>query len=158
MEKEWQEVLDKFHYGIYLITVSCAEGYNGMIASWVTQCSHEPPLVAAAIRKNRLAHEQILASGRFGINVLPKKCVGLIRQFKIADWRKKFEPFRYQLSPNGLPVLDDCAGYLDFSLERPIDIGDHTLFIGRVRAGAMKSVGETAILSTVDYGGVYRGL
>lgn len=158
MEKEWQDVLDRFHYGIYLVTVSCAEGYNGMIASWVTQCSHEPPRVALAVRKNRLVHEQILQSGIFCINVLPKESAGMIKQFKIADWRKKFEPVRYTLSPNGVPVLDDCVGYLDFSLDRSIDAGDHTLFIGRITAGAVKKAGESAILSTVDYGGVYRGL
>ena len=50
MEKSMQDVLDKFHYGIYLVTISARDGYNGMIASWVTQCSHEPPLVAVAIR------------------------------------------------------------------------------------------------------------
>ena len=158
MEKDWQDVLDKFRYGIYLITVSCAEGYNGMIASWVTQCSHEPPLVAMAIRKNRLAHEQILQSGIFCINVLSKKSVGMIQQFKIADWGRKFDPVKYTLSSSGLPVLDDCVGYLDFSLERSIDTGDHTLFIGRIKAGAVRKAGETEILSTVDYGGVYRGL
>jgi len=157
MEKEWQDVLDKFHYGIYLITVSSAEGYNGMIASWVTQCSHEPPLVAMAIRKSRLAHQQILESGTFCINVLPKESVDMIRQFKIPDWKKKFDSLNYKLSSNGLPVLDDCIGYLDFSLESTIDAGDHALFIGRIKAGATMKAAEAAALSTANYRGVYRG-
>ena len=157
MEKEWQDVLDKFHYGIYLITTSSAEGYNGMIASWVTQCSHEPPLVAMAIRKNRLAHQQILESGTFCINVLPKEAVDLIRQFKIADWKKRFDGVNYKLSSNGLPVLDGCIAYLDFSLESSIDTGDHTLFIGRIKAGAIVKAAEAVALSTANYRGVYRG-
>lgn len=157
MEKEWQDVLDKFHYGVYLITVASAEGYNGMIASWVTQCSHEPPLVAVAIRKNRLAHQQILKSGAFCINVLPKESVDLIRQFKIADWKKKFDSINHKLSSSGLPVLDDCVGYLDFSLESTIDTGDHTLFIGRIKAGSIIKAAETITLSTAIYRGIYRG-
>jgi len=156
MEKAWQDVLDKFHYGIYLITVSSAEGYNGMIASWVTQCSHEPPRVAMAIRKSRLAHQQILESGTFCINVLPKESVDLIRQFKITDWKKKFDAINYKLSSNGLPVLDDCIGHLDFSLESSIDAGDHTLFIGRIKAAIMKAA-EAITLSTANYRGIYRG-
>jgi len=157
MEKAWQDVLDKFHYGIYLITVSSAEGYNGMIASWVTQCSHEPPLVAMAIRKNRLAHQQILESGSFCINVLPKESVDLIRQFKIADWKKRFDGVKFKLSSNDLPVLDDCIGHLDFSLDSTIDAGDHTLFIGRIKAGAIVKAAEAIALSTANYRGVYRG-
>lgn len=157
MEKAWQDVLDKFHYGIYLITVSAAGGYNGMIASWVTQCSHEPPLVAMAIRKNRLAHQQILESGSFCINVLPKEAVDMIRQFKSPDWKKKFDAINFKISSSGLPVLDDCVGYLDFSLESSIDTGDHTLFIGRIKAGAIMKTVEAVTLSTANYRGIYRG-
>jgi flavin reductase (DIM6/NTAB) family NADH-FMN oxidoreductase RutF len=110
-----------------------------------------------AIRKNRLAHQQILESEAFCINVLPKESVDLIRQFKIADWKTKFDSLNYKLSSNGLPVLDDCIGYLDFSLESSIDAGDHTLFIGRIKAGATMKAAEAAALSTANYRGVYRG-
>jgi len=157
MEKEWQDVFDRFTYGIYLITVSTDEGPNGMIASWVTQCSHEPPRMALAIRKNRLSHGQIIASQKFCINVLPRESAGLMKNFKISDWTKKFSSCHYTLSPNDLPVLEDCIGYLDCSLERTIDTGDHTLFIGNVIAGGMKNAGKTETLSTIDYDGIYRG-
>lgn len=157
MKKEWQDVLDRFLYGIYLITVSSSAGINGMIASWVTQCSHEPPLVALAIRKNRLSHELIRQSETFCINVLPKESIAIIKHFKIPDWKKKFEAITYFPSQNGLPVLDDCIGYLDCSLEKAIDAGDHTLFIGRISAGALVRGEISATLSTMDYNGVYRG-
>jgi len=157
MEEAWQDVLDRFHYGIYLITISAAEGFNGMIASWVTQCSHEPPLLVLAIRKNRLSHGQILHSRKFCLNVLPQESAAMIKQFKIADWTKKFSTCRYQLSANGLPVLDDCIGYLDCALENTIDTGDHTVFIGKIIAGEIKSTAKTITLSTSDYDGVYRG-
>lgn len=157
MEKTWQDVLDRFLYGIYLVTISTAEGYNGMIASWVTQCSHEPPLVALAIRKKRISHEQILHSKKFCINVLPRESADMIKQFKISDWTKKFSMCGYQLSANGLPVLDYCIGYLECSLESTFDTGDHTFFIGKIIAGEMKNPAQTSTLSTSDYDGVYRG-
>lgn len=157
MEKAWQDVLDRFPYGIYLLTVSSAEGDNGMIVSWVTQCSHEPPLLALAIRKSRLAHGQILQGGRFCLNVLPKEAADAIGQFKIADWQKKFDPFPRRTSPSGLPVLENCIGYLDCSLEKTVDTGDHTLFIGKITGGAILNGDFTTPLSTADYSGVYRG-
>jgi flavin reductase (DIM6/NTAB) family NADH-FMN oxidoreductase RutF len=40
MDNEWQKVLDKFTYGIYIVSVKDDEADNAMIASWVTQCSH----------------------------------------------------------------------------------------------------------------------
>lgn len=157
MEKAWQDVLDRFPYGIYLVTLSTAGGPNGMIASWITQCSHQPPLVALAIRENRLSREQILETKKFCLNVLPRETAGMIGQFKIADWMHKFDACGYHLSANGLPVIDECIGYLDCVLEQTINTGDHTLLIGKIVAGAMKNAGKTVTLSTNDYDGVYRG-
>lgn len=157
MEKSCQDVFDRFIYGIYLITISTAEGANGMIASWVTQCSHEPPRLALAIRKNRLSHGQILETQKFCVNVLPRKLASTIKNFKIADWKNKFNTAGYLLSANGLPVLDECIGYLDCFVDQTVDAGDHTLFIGQIVAGGMKNPDETKTLSTFDYDGVYRG-
>lgn len=158
MEKTWQDVFDRFHYGIYLVTIAVPEGYNGMIASWVTQCSHKPPLIALAIRKNRLSHKQILETKKFCVNVLPRESATMIQQFKIADWTNKFTACSYNLSPNGLPVVNDCIGFLDCQLEKTIDTGDHTLFIGQIVAGNLKHADKTITLSTMDYEGVYRGV
>ena len=113
MRESWQDVLDRFHYGIYLITVAADGGYNGMIASWVTQCSHEPPLVAAAIRRGRLSRTQMTVSGRFTINLLPRDALDLLGTFKIRDWKKKFDTVSYSFSPQGCPVLEQSLGYLD---------------------------------------------
>lgn len=157
MEKTWQEVLDRFSYGIYLVTISTANGLNGMIASWVAQCSHEPPRIALALRKNRLSHGQILETEKFCINVLPRELAGMIKNFKIADWKNKFSATGHCLSPSGLPVIDNCIGYLDCVLDSAVDTGDHTLFIGTIVSGGMKNPDKTETLSTADYDGAYRG-
>lgn len=155
MEKAWQDVLDKFHYGIYLITITADGGYNGMIASWVTQCSHEPPLVAVAIRNNRLTRSQVMSTGKFAINVLPSDALDSIKNFKVPDWKKKFDAVDYGISPHGSPVLNKALGFLDCVVERTLDTGDHTLFIARVRSGELNKEGKP--LTTVEYSGVYRG-
>jgi flavin reductase (DIM6/NTAB) family NADH-FMN oxidoreductase RutF len=155
MERSWQDVLDTFHYGIYLITIAADGGYNGMVASWVTQCSHEPALVAVAVRNNRLSHSQILNTGTFTINVLAEDALDSIKKFKIPDWKKKFDDIEFDLSPGGNPVLDQALGYLDCAVESTVDTGDHTLFIARVNAGELSKGGKS--LSSNQYGGVYRG-
>jgi flavin reductase (DIM6/NTAB) family NADH-FMN oxidoreductase RutF len=155
MEKSWQDVLDRFPYGIYLITVAADGLYNGMIASWVAQCSHTPPLVMLAIRKNRLSHSQIMQTGNFTINVIGKDSTSLVKRFKIPDWKHKFDGLDYVLSPQGNPVLKDAVAYLDCVVERAIDTGDHTLFIGEITAGELKKPEQA--LSTAQYPGRYRG-
>ena len=155
MEKSWQDVLDRFHYGIYLVTISADGLYNGMIASWVAQCSHEPPLLTLAIRKNRLSHGQVLQSGRFTVNLLPREAMPVVGKFKIPDWKHKFDGVDFDLSPQGIPVIREAVGYLDCVVERAIETGDHTLFIGRITGGGLRN--EADALSTIQYPGRYRG-
>lgn len=155
MQKEWQEVLDRFRYGIYLVSIRMGDTDNAMIASWVTQCSHEPPLVGVAIRNNRLSCGQIQQSKAFCISVLPRESLGLIKRFKIPDWQRKFEGLPCRRTPEGALVPDDVLGWLDCKLEQVIPTGDHTLLIARVVAGALLNTGEP--LSTADYDGTYRG-
>jgi len=155
MERSWQDVLDRFHYGIYLVTIASDGMYNAMVASWVAQCSHEPPLITLAIRNTRLSREQIMNSGAFTINVLPVDALQDIGRFKISDWRRKLEGVEYELSPGGAPVLKDAVGYLDCTVERAIETGDHTLFVARVTSGGIVKDGEA--LTTREYQGRYRG-
>ena len=37
----------KMAYGIYVLTTAVEDKMNGMIASWVSQVSYEPPLILA---------------------------------------------------------------------------------------------------------------
>jgi len=155
MQKAWQDVLDRFRYGIYLVSIQIEDADNAMIASWVTQCSHEPPMVGVAIRNNRLSCSQIEQAGAFCISVLPRESLGLIKRFKIPDWRHKFDGLPCRRTPQGALVPQDVIGFLECAVEHTISAGDHTLFIGRVIGGEFLS--DAQVLSTADYGGSYRG-
>ncbi|HDP25918.1 MAG TPA: flavin reductase [Deltaproteobacteria bacterium] len=155
METSWQDVLDRLHYGVYLVSIAADGLYNGMIASWVSQCSHEPPMISLAIRKNRLSHAQIMQTGKFTLNLLPRDAPELVRQFKIPDWKHKFDGIDHSLSPLGNPVLAVSPGYLDCTVEKAIDTGDHTLFIGKIVGGAFQASDEP--MTTAQYPGRYRG-
>jgi flavin reductase (DIM6/NTAB) family NADH-FMN oxidoreductase RutF len=155
MQQAWQDVLDRFRYGIYLLSIRIEDMDNAMIASWVAQCSHEPPLVSVAIRNNRLSCGQIQQAGGFCISVLPKLSLELIKQFKIPDWQHKFEGLACRRSQQGALVPENIIGYLDCTLEHTIATGDHTLFIGKIVSG--ECLRDTEPLCTIDYGGHYRG-
>jgi flavin reductase (DIM6/NTAB) family NADH-FMN oxidoreductase RutF len=155
MDNEWQKVLDKFTYGIYIVSVKDGQSDNAMIASWVTQCSHEPPLVAVAVRHNRLSHQQISEAGSFSIGILSREETTLLKRFKIPDWRHKFEGLKIRRTVTGNPMPETVIGYLDMKLVNRIATGDHTLFIGEVVSGEI--LDETEPMTTKDYGGCYRG-
>jgi flavin reductase (DIM6/NTAB) family NADH-FMN oxidoreductase RutF len=155
MNNEWQKVLDSFSYGIYIVSIKDGLADNAMIASWVTQCSHEPPLIAFAIRRNRLSHSQILNAGNFSIGILPQDETMLLKRFKIHDWRNKFEGLETRRTITGNLLPQSVIGYLDLKLVNTIETGDHTLFIGEAVSGEF--LNDIEPMTVKDYGGCYRG-
>ena len=155
MDEKWIEILGRMTYGIYVLT-TCHEGrHNGMIASWVSQVSQDPPLIMAAIHPNRFSHRLIEKSHVFALHLLTKEQKDLLFRFKGPDPEGKFDALDWTEGRTGCPILRDCAGYLECRVIDTYAPGNHTLFIGKVLEG--KVLSEKDPLNTTDYDGVYTG-
>ena len=142
-------------YGIYVMTARFEGMVNGMIASWVSQVSYDPPLVMVAVHPNRFSHELLQQSGYFALHVLAREQTELLGRFKGPNPREKFESLRWEEGTTGCPVLADCIGYLECSIIRHLAPGNHSLFIGEVVSAGFNE--EGAPLCTLDYDGCYVG-
>src|SRR3954464_11070823 len=75
------QALGRIPSGLYILTVSVGERSTGMLASWVQQAGFEPPMVTAAIRRDRYVADWIAEAGRFTLNQLATGSRSLIRHF-----------------------------------------------------------------------------
>jgi flavin reductase (DIM6/NTAB) family NADH-FMN oxidoreductase RutF len=155
MDERWMEALGRMVHGIYVLTTSYQDEINGMIASWVSQISFEPPLVALAVHPNRYSHRLIEKSRAFALHTISKDQKNLLKLFKGPDPAGKFASLRWSKGITGAPLLSDCLAYVDCRVKKALNPGNHTLFIGEVVDGRLISHGDP--LSTLDYEGVYRG-
>ncbi|MEK6195176.1 MAG: flavin reductase family protein [Deltaproteobacteria bacterium] len=155
MKKEWIEALGHMTYGIYVLTTRVDDTINGMIASWVTQVSYEPPLIMAAIHPNRFSHSLIEKSNAFALHILHRSQKELLKIFKGPDPEEKFSNIPWESGKTGAPILKDCIAWLELTVRERHNPGNHTLFIGEVIAGETVSTGTP--LCTLDYDGMYVG-
>lgn len=155
MKTEWLRAFGTMTYGVYVLTTALESQINGMIASWVSQVSYEPPLVAAAVHGNRFSHRLVRESGRFALHVLGKGQKELVTKFMGSDPEIKFSGIEWQPGQTGCPLLTDCAAFFECMLTKSIQPGNHTLFIGEVVHAAVVSGAEP--LTTQDYRGQYIG-
>lgn len=155
MEDTWQQAFGKMVYGIYVLTAAHGEEINGMIASWVSQVSHEPPLVMAAVHPNRYTHDLIRQSGAFALHVIAKEQKDLLARFKGPDPRVKFAALEWRKGRTGSPILEDCIAWLECHVQESFSPGNHTLFVGEVVSG--NRISDGLPLDTGDYDGVYVG-
>lgn len=149
------EATANLSYGIYVLTTMKGDEKHGMIASWVSQVSHDPPLIMVAVRQNRRVHPIVKEAGAFALHVLDRDERRIIAQFKMPTPAQRFEGLECITLETGCPILKDTLAYMDCRLRSAYDTGDHTLFIGEVLAADVP--GEGTPMTGWDYGKVYLG-
>ena len=151
----WMDAVSRMTYGIYILTTFDSDGINGMIASWVSQVSYEPPMVMAAIHPNRRTHQMILESKKFALNIMAKDQKEYMKRFKDPDPKSKFSNISWKKGVTGCPIILDCVSFIECELRETFTPGNHTLFVGEIIRGGLLS--DREVLCTLDYEGVYLG-
>ncbi len=129
--------LRKFNYGVYIVSSKKNDGaFNGQIANTVFQVTSEPVQIAVCINTGNYTHGFISESGLFSVSILSKDApLKFIGQFGFKSGRDtdKFEGVKYFLGPSGVPVvMDYSVASLEAEVVSRLDVGTHTLFIGKV--------------------------
>ena len=142
-------------YGIYILTTRYENSVNGMVVSWMSQVSYEPPLFMVAIHPNRYSHELLTRSGCFALHIISREQKDLLARFKGPVAKDKFESLDWEYGVTGCPILTDCIGCMECRLTQKLEPGNHTLFIGEVVNAIFNT--EKTPLCTLDYEGSYLG-
>ncbi len=143
------EALFQLNYGMYIVGSAKADAVNGCIANTVFQLTPEPPVIAVSISKENLTHEYISSSGFFAASVLaedaPIKFTGMFG-FRTGRDIDKFKQTAFKKGVTGCPiVLESTTGYVEAEVINTIDVGSHTLFIGKVVACEQFDNGKIAM-------------
>jgi flavin reductase (DIM6/NTAB) family NADH-FMN oxidoreductase RutF len=136
----YRDVLSRYVTGVTVVTA--LDDRAGRVQPWgttvnsFTSVSLEPPLVLVAIGHERSIHPLIAQTGRFAVNVLGEDSQALSDCFAGAPSELPREAFcnaEYRIGGEcRLPILADALAYVGCAVERVIEAGDHTLYIGRV--------------------------
>jgi flavin reductase (DIM6/NTAB) family NADH-FMN oxidoreductase RutF len=130
--------LHKLGYGMYIVGSHKGGKLNGQVANTVFQITSEPPTVAVSINKGNLTHEYIKASQAFSASVLcqatPLPYIGGFG-FKSGRDVDKLKGVNFKVGQTGSPIfLDNATAYLEAEVIQGVDVGTHTIFIGRIVA------------------------
>lgn len=130
------KTLHKISYGIYVICSKNGEKMNGQIANALFQVTAEPATIAVSINKQNLTHEYIEKSNFFTVSILSENTpMGFIGNFGFKSGRDidKFKDVEYKLGKDKVPLLlDNALACIEAKVINKIDVGTHTIFIGRV--------------------------
>ncbi len=105
----------------------------GLTVSAFTSVSLDPPLVLICIRNESTATGMFRKSRRYCVNILADDQQEIAETFSLQGEAGRFQNLDYYMGKGGSPIIRGCIGYIDCELEDAIVLGDHTLFIGKVK-------------------------
>ncbi len=154
----FKRALSQFATGVTIITARSGSGnsggpaFVGVTASSFNSVSLTPPLVlwSLAIKANSLP--MFRDGSHYVINVLAASQIELCKRFATLHG-DRFAGVGYQLSQNGLPVLDDALAWFECHNRSRYDEGDHVIFVGEVeRCGIHTAGGPPLVFQGGEFG------
>lgn len=138
--EEIAPALGRVPSGLFVITYLANEVEQAMLASWIQQCSFEPPMISVAVKQGRGLADWLPDGAEFMVNVLAEGQTDLVSHFgkgqpldQLPDHEK-----RLRRSPGFAPVLTDALSVLHCQVTGRSTPGDHHLFFARILSGAQQ--------------------
>jgi flavin reductase (DIM6/NTAB) family NADH-FMN oxidoreductase RutF len=124
-----------------------------MIATWVTQVSFFPQLVAISVENGSQMIDCIKRSGFFSLNILPSDGKDLAATFlrpkESTPERVNGRPF--EVARNGSPFLLEASACLECRVSYHSECGDHTLVVGEVVDARTRKGGEVLTMQLTGW-------
>lgn len=130
--RDFRNAMGAFASGVVVITTRTAEGQaHAMTANAFMSGSLEPPLVVISVAVTARMHGLLTAGTGFGVSILAQGQQADSNHFAGRP-QDGHAPRLTDLA--GMPVLEDAVVRLTADTQHAYPCGDHTLFVGRVRA------------------------
>ena len=129
--------LNKLSYGLYILSSKKKDKASGCIIDACIQAGSDPNQILISVMNSNFTRKIIEKSGVFCLAILEESCpFELIKHFgyQSSSDVDKFEGLTTFTDINGVPcVLSYTCGSISVKVTDKIDIGSHTIFIGKVK-------------------------
>ncbi len=143
-----RNVMGEFATGVTAVTLD-SDPPHGITVNAFTSVSLDPPLVLVCLDHDTEAHERLTTgeAEHYCVNILSADQQILGEHFAgMTDGDlDPFEEHPTETAVTGTPAFSESLGYLDCSVHETVEAGDHTVYIGRVEATALRESDRDAL-------------
>lgn len=131
--RSFRKALGCFATGVTVVTALDPDTQTpvGVTISAFSSLSLDPPLVLFCLGNRTSSLNVFRRSGHFVVNVLSELQRDLSMRFA-GRMEDKWSGVGREAWSSGAPVLAGCLANLECAVERAVDGGDHTIFIGSI--------------------------
>jgi flavin reductase (DIM6/NTAB) family NADH-FMN oxidoreductase RutF len=135
--RTFDELVSRLDYPMFVVTTYDGTTRAGCLVGFATQCSIDPPRFLVCISKRNHTHRVVATANTLAVHVLRAEQRETAALFggTTGDEVDKFARVGWTEGPDGVPVLDECAGWFAGRILDRYDLGDHTGLLLRPVAG-----------------------
>ncbi|MEV6319458.1 flavin reductase family protein [Streptomyces sp. NPDC051776] len=140
----------RFPTGVVVITTTASAGPVGFTCQSFTSLSLEPALISFNVSRSSETWPYIQEAGSFCVNILASDQESVARSFaeKGSD---RFSGVDHSYPSNSSPWIAGATAWLEATVERAWDGGDHLIVIGRVISTVLGRRDQALIYHQGDY-------
>jgi len=132
----YRQALSQFATGVTVVTTCDSLGCPvGVTINSFTSASLNPPLILWGLSKSSSKIDAFCSCRAFRVHVMAAHQLDLTRLFATHGLDMPLH-VGWTVGNDGLPRLRECAGWFECDHQSHVEVGDHIMFIGRVRAYA----------------------
>ena len=134
---DYRRTLGSYPTGVVIITGDAEEGPVGLAIGSFASVSLDPPLVGFLPDKGSSSWPKIATTGSFCVNILAADQLACCQAFA-SKGGDKYASLTWRTAATGSPVLDGVLAWIDCSIERVEEAGDHWFVMGRIQEMAVE--------------------
>ena len=143
---EFAEAMSALASGVVLVTCWLADRPWGMTVTAFASISADPPTVLVSLGSQTTGARAITATRSFGASILAEGQLAVARYGSAPSTTKFLEPLTESRDGRSQsPVVAAALAHLDCEVTEAVQIADHTVVFGRVRAARTSRVGTPLV-------------
>src|SRR2546430_7656425 len=122
--------------GVAVISARLGDDYRGLTASSLVSISLDPPMVLAGLERDSATRAAVLETRAFNVSLLTRAQEFIADRFagRAPSIDPRWRTLPHRLGANGIPLVEDCAAWLECRLVQGPEAGGHGLLRGEVAA------------------------
>ena len=137
MTEAFEKLVSLLDYPMFVVTTRADDESAGCLVGFASQVSIKPPRFLVGLSKRNHTYRVARRTDHLAVHLVARRHCELARLFggETGDRTDKFARCAWHAGPNGMPILDDAAGWFVGEVLARYDVGDHVGFLLEPIAG-----------------------
>lgn len=129
--------LGRLASGVFIVTADSGSQKDGMLATWISQISFTPPMIAVAVHPDRPISKDLKPGSKFVVNVLAKSNNDIFKNFAKPhqEGMDRFEGLELLTDFDGGPAFKNGISCLACEVQEIVEPGDHRVVLAKIVDG-----------------------